>query len=63
LAGKFRHALPIYFGDDYSDEPAFAAARHGLSVLVGNRRRTLARFRLRGPDEVADALTRLEASL
>ena len=63
LAGKFRHALPIYFGDDYSDEPAFAAARQGVSVLVGDRRRTLAQFRLRGPNEVADALTRLETTL
>jgi len=63
LAGDFRHALPVYFGDDYSDEPAFAAARQGLSVLVGNRRPTHARFGLRDPAEVADALTRLEAAL
>jgi trehalose 6-phosphate phosphatase len=60
---EFRHALPVYFGDDYSDEPAFAAARQGVSVLVGNRRPTHARFGLRDPGEVADALTRLEASL
>lgn len=63
LAGEFRHALPIYFGDDYSDEPAFAAARQGVPVLVGNRRPTHARFALRDPSEVADALTRLEATL
>jgi trehalose-phosphatase len=63
LAGKFRHALPVYFGDDFSDEPAFAAAREGVSVLVGNRRPTHAQFRLRNPDEVAAALTRLETTL
>jgi trehalose 6-phosphate phosphatase len=63
LAGKFRDALPVYFGDDFSDEPAFAAARGGVSVLVGARRPTHAQFRLRNPDEVADALTRLEAAL
>jgi trehalose-phosphatase len=63
LAGEFRHALPIYFGDDYSDEPAFAAARQGLSVLVGDPRPTHARFAVRDPNEVADALTRLEATL
>lgn len=63
LAGEFRHALPVYFGDDYSDEPAFAAARQGVSVLVGNFRPTHARFGLRDPGEVADALIRLEATL
>lgn len=63
LTGKFRDALPIHFGDDFSDEPAFAAARQGVSVLVGSSRPTHAQFRLRNPDEVADALTRLEATL
>jgi trehalose 6-phosphate phosphatase len=56
----FRGALPIYFGDDLSDEPAFAAARKGISILVGKRRATSARFCLRGPAEVAAALARLE---
>jgi trehalose 6-phosphate phosphatase len=63
LSGQFRYALPVYFGDDYSDEPAFAAARQGVSVLVGSRRPTQARFGLRSPAEVADALLRLEATL
>ena len=63
LAGEFRHALPLYFGDDYSDEPAFAAARKGVSVIVGNRSPTRARFRVRGPEEVADALSRLEQAI
>ena len=62
-ASEFRGALPVYFGDDYSDEPAFAAARRGVSVLVGEQRPTRARFRLRDPDEVAEALLRLEAAL
>ncbi len=55
-----RGALPIYFGDDFSDEPAFAAARKGISILVGRRRTTQAQFCLRGPAEVAAALSRLE---
>ena len=55
-----RGALPIYFGDDFSDEPAFAAARNGIPILVGNRRTTRAKFSLRGPAEVAEALTRME---
>jgi trehalose 6-phosphate phosphatase len=53
-------ALPIYFGDDFSDEPAFAAARKGISILVGKRRTTRAQFCLRGPAEVAAALSRME---
>jgi trehalose 6-phosphate phosphatase len=55
-----RGALPIYFGDDFSDEPGFAAARKGISVLVGKRRATRAQFCVRGPAEVADALSRME---
>src|SRR3984957_4355454 len=51
---RFRPTLLVYFGDDYSDEPAFAAARRGVSVLVGKRRPTRARFRLSDPDEVAE---------
>jgi trehalose 6-phosphate phosphatase len=53
-------ALPIYFGDDYSDEPAFAAARKGITILVGKRRATRAQFCLRGPAEVAAVLSRME---
>ena len=59
-APALRGALPIYFGDDFSDEPAFAAARNGISVLVGKRRATRAKYCLRGPAEVAAALTRME---
>ncbi|HSZ19479.1 MAG TPA: trehalose-phosphatase [Candidatus Acidoferrum sp.] len=55
-----RGALPIYFGDDLSDEPAFAAARKGIPILVGNRRATRAQFSLRGPAEVTEALSRME---
>ncbi len=57
---SMRGALPIYFGDDFSDEPGFAAARKGISVLVGKRRATQAQFCLRGPAEVAAALSRME---
>jgi trehalose 6-phosphate phosphatase len=55
-----RGALPIYFGDDISDEPAFVAAREGIPVLVGRRRTTHARFSVRGPAEVTAALSRME---
>jgi trehalose 6-phosphate phosphatase len=60
---KLRRALPIYFGDDLSDEPAFAAVRSGISVLVGAPRLTHAKFLLHDPAEVAVALSKLEAAL
>jgi trehalose-phosphatase len=59
-APAMRGVLPIYFGDDFSDEPAFAAARNGISVLVGGRRATQAQFSLRGPAEVTAALSKME---
>jgi trehalose 6-phosphate phosphatase len=55
-----RGALPIYFGDDFSDEPGFAAARKGIPILVGKRRATRAKFSLRGPAEVTAALSKME---
>jgi trehalose 6-phosphate phosphatase len=58
-----RGALPIYFGDDFSDEPGFAATRNGISILVGKRRATQAQFCVRGPAEVAAALSRLEETI
>jgi len=58
-----RGALPIYFGDDFSDEPGFVAAQKGIPILVGKRRTTRARFSLRGPAEVAAALSRIEKTI
>lgn len=60
---RFAGALPVYFGDDMSDEPAFTAARNGITILVGNQRTTRAHFFLSGPGEVATALSRMEAIL
>jgi trehalose 6-phosphate phosphatase len=58
-----RNAVPVYFGDDLSDEPAFAALSRGVTILVGSPRRTRARYRLRSPMEVLTALGRLEDEL
>jgi trehalose 6-phosphate phosphatase len=58
-----RAALVFFFGDDLSDEPAFRAIRGGISVLVGKKRPTHARFRLRNPDEVALALSKIKEAL
>jgi trehalose 6-phosphate phosphatase len=60
---EHRNDLPFYFGDDFSDEPAFRAVRRGISVLVGKARPTGAQFRLRGPAEVTMALARIEEAI
>jgi trehalose 6-phosphate phosphatase len=52
--------LPIYIGDDLTDEPAFRALRKGITVLVGSRRPTSAHFSLRNPAQVGLFLERLE---
>jgi trehalose 6-phosphate phosphatase len=59
----FQRVFPFYFGDDLSDESGFEAVRKGISVHVGKRRQTWARFNLRDPAEVAVALSKLEALL
>jgi trehalose-phosphatase len=56
-------ALPFYFGDDHSDEDAFAALGDGISIRVGAARPTQARYSLRGPAGVAAILAKLEAAL
>ena len=53
----------LFFGDDFSDESAFAVLRNGVSVLVGAPRPTNAQYRLNGPEEVTTALARLEEVL
>jgi trehalose 6-phosphate phosphatase len=59
----FRRSFPVYFGDDLSDESGFMAVRRGVSVRVGKRRSTRARYAVRTPAEVATALAKLEAAL
>jgi trehalose 6-phosphate phosphatase len=60
---EMRKALPVYFGDDLSDEPAFQAARSGITVRVGDARRTLARYWVRDTAEAAKALQLMEVLL
>jgi trehalose 6-phosphate phosphatase len=49
----FRGRIPVYLGDDSTDEDAFRAIRHdGIGVLVGPPRRTAARYRLPSPAHV-----------
>jgi len=54
------HTLPICIGDDASDETAFAALRNGMTLHVGGKGRTKAKYWLRNPTEVREFLERLE---
>jgi trehalose 6-phosphate phosphatase len=60
---RLRRALPIYFGDDLSDESAFAALRRGVTACVGPARPTRAHYSLATPREVLSALGRIGAYL
>jgi trehalose 6-phosphate phosphatase len=53
-----RRWLPIYIGDDVADEQVFSGWR-GLSVAVGRRHRTAARYYVRSPAEVRSVLESL----
>jgi trehalose 6-phosphate phosphatase len=56
ISGAF---LPIYLGDDLTDEPAFKALRSGITVRVGPNAPTSAQFRLSNPAEVHRFLEQL----
>ncbi len=60
--------LPIYLGDDLTDEDAFdAVASHGIGIVVRHTedgdRRTAARFAVDGPRRVRDLLDRMAGPL
>lgn len=57
-----RQTLPVYIGDDETDEDAFLALRnYGITIRVGNpsSAKTAARYVLQDTDEVAVFLDRL----
>ncbi len=47
-----RSLLPIYIGDDRTDEDAFEALSHGITIRVGDHRRSRARYYVRDTGEV-----------
>jgi trehalose 6-phosphate phosphatase len=61
LAALPTRALPVYVGDDLSDESAFAALPHGVGIRVGGLRSTRARYRLDGAGDVRHFLEKLQA--
>jgi alpha,alpha-trehalase len=71
IVGQIAHpekGLPIYIGDDLTDEDGFDAVRYdGIGIAVRHRedddRPSAARFTLDGPDAVRQFLTRLAESV
>ncbi len=57
--------VPIYIGDDITDEDAFRAfARRGITLVVGKEQRlTSAKYRLESVEEVQEFLDRLQTYL
>jgi trehalose-phosphatase len=52
--------LPIYIGDDNTDEDAFAVLPEGITVRVGEQAVTCAQYGIPGPAEVYQFLVWLE---
>jgi trehalose-phosphatase len=48
----FSEVLHVYLGDDQTDEDAFRALEGGITVKIGNPRKTHAVYHLPGPTEV-----------
>ncbi len=64
LRRRFSGFVPVYFGDDLSDEDAFAAiGDDGFSIFVGPERTSAARYRVDSPRDVIRALTELAAAI
>jgi len=51
-----RSLLPIYIGDDQTDETAFRMLRGGMTIRVGMHRRSRAQYYVRGVGEVLQFL-------
>ncbi len=57
-----RSLLPIYIGDDRTDEDAFRLLRDGITIRVGFRRRSRADYYVRGVREVHSLLQWMSAA-
>jgi trehalose-phosphatase len=54
-SGK-QDALPVFLGDDSTDEDAFAALANGITVKVGRATETIARYQLEYQESVGEFL-------
>jgi len=58
------NVLPVYIGDDKTDEDAFKALnKKGLTIFVGKPKGSSAKYYLKNPREVTDLLKRLSVIL
>jgi trehalose 6-phosphate phosphatase len=57
------HALPVFLGDELTDEDAFQALPDGITIRVGDPRPTAARYHVATPRDVAAFLRRLRDAL
>ena len=57
-AHPFAGSVPVFLGDDLTDEPAFVAAQdlQGAGIIIGDRAQTDARYRLDSVEEVMEWL-------
>lgn len=57
MRGKKKRVLPVYIGDDLTDEDAFGFLKDkGMTIFVGRPRKTKARFYLKDTPDVAKFL-------
>jgi trehalose-phosphatase len=56
-------ALPIFVGDDITDESAFKALPRGITIHVGHQRHTTAKYQLNDPNDVHAFLRKLDRLL
>jgi trehalose 6-phosphate phosphatase len=60
LSTMSQGVVPVYVGDDTTDEDAFAAiGQNGLTVVVGNSRRSAAQYYLKDTGEVLKFLDKM----
>jgi trehalose 6-phosphate phosphatase len=60
LIRRLGKGLPIYVGDDRTDEDAFSEFRHGITILVSQRwKSSSAKYRMDDPRDVEDFLRKL----
>jgi trehalose-phosphatase len=62
LSSKAKNILPIYIGDDLTDEDAFKALEDkGLTIFVGKPKGSRAQYYLKSPAQVIELLERIAA--